>query len=97
VGSLVSFARHGRVFVWLGGVLPAFRSTQANALLYWDAIQWARRLGADSVDLVGLPTAGIAHFKRQFGGVLTEYTVSRRESAVGRVLRAGRDRLSRSP
>jgi CelD/BcsL family acetyltransferase involved in cellulose biosynthesis len=90
VGSLVSLEHRGRALVWLGGVRPEFRSTNANTLLYWDAIEWARDLGAAEVDLVGLPDAGIARFKQQFGGALRSYTVGQRTAAAARMFQAGR-------
>jgi hypothetical protein len=95
VGGLVTFEHEGRAFVWLGGVRPDCRSTYANTLLYWDAIEWARGLGAAELDLVGLPDEGIARFKRQFGGELRSYPVARRISAAGRIMEAAGRRIRR--
>jgi hypothetical protein len=97
VGSLAAVEQHGRVLLWQAGVLPQFRGSQANVLLYWDLIGWARDLGARSVDLVGLPDEGIAHFKQQFGGKLTSYTVARRTSPLLRTLQAARIRVNARP
>jgi hypothetical protein len=95
VGSLVTLEHRRRAFVWLGGGRPEYRSSNASTLLYWDAIEWARELGAVEVDLVGLPDAGIARFKGQFGGDLRSYTVGQRISTAGRMLEAGQARLER--
>jgi hypothetical protein len=86
LGSVVAFAHDGAALLWQGGVPPGFRGTQANVLLHWDAICWARRIGAHSFDLVGLPDEGIGRFKSQFGGSLQQYTVAQRNSALARVI-----------
>jgi hypothetical protein len=73
LGSLLSVSAGGVVLVWLGGVLPEHRSTRANVPLYWDAIRWAHRQGAHTLDMVGVPDEGIRRFKSQFGGTLHSY------------------------
>jgi hypothetical protein len=86
VGSLVSLAAGPFALMWQGGVLPQYRSTHANVLLYWDSIRWAHQVGARSIDLVGIPDPGIGRFKSQFGGRLAEYVVARRQSHIGRAI-----------
>ncbi|MEA3214011.1 MAG: hypothetical protein QOJ19_167 [Acidimicrobiia bacterium] len=97
VGGLVSIATEDRALIWQGGVLPDFRGTHANVLLYWDAIKWAHRIGVGSIDLVGVPDEGIGRFKSQFGASLTEYVVGQRQSAFGRLIeKTRRNALTRS-
>jgi CelD/BcsL family acetyltransferase involved in cellulose biosynthesis len=86
VGSMVSLMYAGSALLWQGGVLPEHRQTNANTALFWDGIVWARSMGATTVDLVGLPDAGIERFKRQFGGTLESYVVARRPTWVWTLL-----------
>jgi hypothetical protein len=78
VGALLSIAHAGRAVMWQGGVLREHRNSYANVLLYWDAIRWARGIGCESIDLVGVPDEGIRRFKSQFGGPVHLYAVARR-------------------
>jgi hypothetical protein len=73
LGSLLTVATAETAFLWLGGVLPEHRSSRGNVLLHWDAIRWAQQRGIASVDMIGVPDAGIGRFKSQFGGVLHSY------------------------
>jgi hypothetical protein len=73
MGSLLTVSTPDTAFLWLGGVLPEFRTSRANVLLYWEAIQWAADRGVRTVDLVGVPDPGIGRFKSQFGGTLHGY------------------------
>ncbi|MCW2534316.1 MAG: Methicillin resistance protein [Modestobacter sp.] len=73
LGSLLSISSGEVVVLWQGGLLPEHRATRANVLLYWDAVLWAHRHGARTVDLAGVPDAGVARFKSQFGGTLYSY------------------------
>jgi hypothetical protein len=75
VGALVTLGLGTAGQVWQGGVLPQYRSTHANTLLYWDSIRWASESGLHTLDLVGLPDEGIERFKSQFGGVRHTYPV----------------------
>ncbi len=75
VGALVTLGLGTAGQVWQGGVLPQYRSTHANTLLYWDSIRWASENGLHTLDLVGLPDEGIERFKSQFGGVRHTYPV----------------------
>lgn len=100
VGSLLTVCHEDRAVAWLGGVLPEHRRTNANPLLYWDAIRWAHERGAATLDLSGVPTPEIAAYKKQFGGALVDYPVvvrrppgaeqarDRARSAVERLRRA---------
>ena len=47
--------------------------TRANYLLKWEAIRSSRDAGAETYDLWGLATGGIAHFKTGFGGREVRY------------------------
>jgi CelD/BcsL family acetyltransferase involved in cellulose biosynthesis len=78
VGSLVTLGSGSTGLVWQGGVLPEHRGTHANTLLYWDGIRWASEQGLRTLDLVGVPDAGIGRFKSQFGGVRCTYPVLQR-------------------
>ena len=80
VGALVTLGLGTAGQVWQGGVLPRYRSTHANTLLYWDSIRWASENGLRTLDLVGLPDEGIERFKSQFGGVRRTYPVLRRSA-----------------
>jgi hypothetical protein len=73
LGSLVTLLYEGSAATWLGGILPQHRDTNAGVLMYWDALRWANEQGASTLDLVGLPDAGIDQFKRQFGGEKLHY------------------------
>ncbi|WP_297344293.1 GNAT family N-acetyltransferase [Amnibacterium sp.] len=95
VGSLVTLMDGARAVMWQGGVLPQHRSTQANTLLYWDAIEWASRSGAAAIDLVGSPDDGIDVFKKQFGGRRVPYLTLTAEALASRVLGDARRRIRR--
>lgn len=82
VGSMMSFQSESAALIWQGGVLPEYRATNAGAALYWDAIVWASKRGAQTIDLVGLPDAGIARFKSEFGGKLVSYVVTQRQNKL---------------
>lgn len=75
VGCQVALLYEGVAVGWLGGVLPEHRGTRANVALYWDTIEWASQRGARSMDLVGVPNAGIDRFKSQFGARRQDYVV----------------------
>ncbi|WP_370095386.1 GNAT family N-acetyltransferase [Streptacidiphilus sp. MAP12-20] len=87
VGTLVTLLHHDYATCWMGGVLPEYRSSQANMLLHWDAIRWARRSGASSLDLVGVPNERIRNIKRQYGGSLYTYPVLQRMAPGWRQVR----------
>lgn len=93
VGTMVTFISGRNALLWHGGVLPAHRGTQANVLLYWDAIAWARARGARSVDLIGLPDDGIDLFKKQFGGERMPHPVLLHTSRVFTLADAAKARL----
>lgn len=63
---------------WMGGVMRQHQKTNAAVALYWDAISWAHGIGSNHIDLVGVPTPGIAKFKKQFGGHLYAYLTGHR-------------------
>ena len=88
LGSLLTVRHEDRAVAWLGGVLPEHRRTNANPLLYWDALEWARSTGALTLDLSGTPTPEIAAFKKQFGGDLVDYPVALRRTAAAALRRA---------
>jgi hypothetical protein len=86
VGCLASLIHDSHAIGWVGGIFPRYRSTNANAVLYWDAITWAHREGAKVFDMAGVPDEGIGRFKRQFGGQLVEYPVAVKSSFAWRTL-----------
>jgi lipid II:glycine glycyltransferase (peptidoglycan interpeptide bridge formation enzyme) len=47
--------------------------SRANYLLKWEAIRSSKEQGAETYDLWGLATGGIAHFKTGFGGREVRY------------------------
>jgi peptidoglycan pentaglycine glycine transferase (the first glycine) len=57
-----------RVVEPYGGMTADGGESRANYLLKWEAIRSSREQGAESYDLWGLATGGIAHFKTGFGG-----------------------------
>jgi lipid II:glycine glycyltransferase (peptidoglycan interpeptide bridge formation enzyme) len=57
-----------RVVEPYGGMTAAGAVSRANYLLKWEAIRRSREGGAQTYDLWGLATGGIAHFKTGFGG-----------------------------
>ena len=57
-----------RVVEPYGGMTQAGADTRANYLLKWEAIRSSKEAGAETYDLWGLATGGIAHFKTGFGG-----------------------------
>jgi peptidoglycan pentaglycine glycine transferase (the first glycine) len=62
-----------RVVEPYGGMTSAGADSRANYLLKWEAIRTSREQGAQSYDLWGLATGGIAHFKTGFGGREVRY------------------------
>ncbi len=62
-----------RVVEPYGGMTQAGADTRANYLLKWEAIRSSRDAGAETYDLWGLATGGIAHFKTGFGGREVRY------------------------
>jgi CelD/BcsL family acetyltransferase involved in cellulose biosynthesis len=78
IASLIVLLFEGRACLWVGGVHPEHRTTQANVAMFWAGIRWAAERGALTLDMVGLPDPGIERFKRQFGGELRDYPVLRR-------------------
>jgi lipid II:glycine glycyltransferase (peptidoglycan interpeptide bridge formation enzyme) len=62
-----------RVVEPYGGMTQAGADTRANYLLKWEAIRSSRDGGAETYDLWGLATGGIAHFKTGFGGREVRY------------------------
>jgi peptidoglycan pentaglycine glycine transferase (the first glycine) len=63
---LVSFSK--RVVDLYGGTTRDGDATRANYILKWEAIQCSRAAGFTEYDMWGLPHAGIAQFKKGFGG-----------------------------
>ena len=68
---LVSFGK--RVVDLYGGTTGHGDATRANYVLKWEAIQRSRAAGFIEYDLWGLPHAGIAQFKKGFGGREVRY------------------------
>ena len=62
-----------RVVEPYGGMTQAGADSRANYLLKWEAIRSSRDAGAETYDLWGLATGGIAHFKTGFGGREVHY------------------------
>ena len=93
LGCLVTLLYEGRALGWVGGVLPEHRATNANLLMYWDAIAWSHDRGASSLDMVGAPSRGIGSFKKQFGGDLVDYLVLKRAVPGWRQMQGGVGRL----
>lgn len=90
-----------RVVEPYGGMTAAGAESRANYLLKWEAIRSSRAAGAQTYDLWGLATGGIAHFKTGFGGREVRYIgawdlvldpLGRR---VYEIAQAGRVRLAR--
>lgn len=73
---LVTLRDRDRAYMWAGGGLSRYRQQNPNALLYWDAIQWALARGCTNLDMVATPDEGIARFKAGFGCVETPYLVA---------------------
>lgn len=78
---LISLRDRERAYPCIGGGRFRRRQINPNALLYWDAICWARASGCAAIDMVGNPDDGIATFKAAFGSVTTPYVVANRESS----------------
>ena len=62
-----------RVVEPYGGMTAAGAESRANYLLKWEAIRSSKEQGAETYDLWGLATGGIAHFKTGFGGREVRY------------------------
>jgi peptidoglycan pentaglycine glycine transferase (the first glycine) len=62
-----------RVVEPYGGMTTAGADQRANYLLKWEAIRTSKDDGAETYDLWGLATGGIAHFKTGFGGREVRY------------------------
>ena len=62
-----------RVVEPYGGMTLSGAESRANYLLKWEAIRSSREQGAETYDLWGLATGGIAHFKTGFGGSEVRY------------------------
>jgi lipid II:glycine glycyltransferase (peptidoglycan interpeptide bridge formation enzyme) len=62
-----------RVVEPYGGMTQSGAESRANYLLKWEAIRTSRERGAETYDLWGLATGGIAHFKTGFGGREVRY------------------------
>lgn len=77
-------------YMWMGGGQSCYRHANPNALLYWDAICWARARGCCSINMVATPDEGIARFKSGFGCTERPYVLATRETsrAVALVRRA---------
>lgn len=71
------FATGHRIFFWQSGTDPSYRSV--DALVTWHELLRARDAGIREADFVGVPTEGIATYKRRFGAVERNYTVMHRE------------------
>ncbi|MES2209020.1 MAG: peptidoglycan bridge formation glycyltransferase FemA/FemB family protein [Chloroflexota bacterium] len=56
-----------------GGITVAGSEHRANYLLKWDAMNRSRDAGAETYDMWGLSSPGIAHFKAGFGGREVRY------------------------
>jgi CelD/BcsL family acetyltransferase involved in cellulose biosynthesis len=94
----VTFMQAGRAFAWQAGVDPAYQSEYPQVLLAWHRLQWARRLGATELDMVGAPNEGIARYKRHFGAQERPYTVLQRQARPHRIAHSALSRLkSRQP
>jgi peptidoglycan pentaglycine glycine transferase (the first glycine) len=62
-----------RVVEPYGGMTVRGAESRANYLLKWEAIRSSKEQGAETYDLWGLATGGIAHFKTGFGGREVRY------------------------
>jgi lipid II:glycine glycyltransferase (peptidoglycan interpeptide bridge formation enzyme) len=62
-----------RVVEPYGGMTASGGESRANYLLKWEAIRTSKEHGAETYDLWGLATGGIAHFKTGFGGREVRY------------------------
>ncbi|HEV7187928.1 MAG TPA: GNAT family N-acetyltransferase [Blastococcus sp.] len=86
IGSSLSVANDDIAHGWLGALLPEHRKSRANVALYWDAICWAQQRGVRTLDMIGIPDAGIRRFKSQFGGTVHTYTRLQRTTPLGRAI-----------
>lgn len=77
----ITIADGARAYFWQGASRNRFRNVNPNALVYWDAICWARERGYTALDMVGNPDPGIAYYKSTFGSVETPYLVAYRENS----------------
>jgi lipid II:glycine glycyltransferase (peptidoglycan interpeptide bridge formation enzyme) len=73
VAALFLVSCSKRVVDLYGGTTDEGNATRANYLLKWEAIQRSRAAGFTEYDLWGLPHAGIARFKKGFGGREAHY------------------------
>jgi lipid II:glycine glycyltransferase (peptidoglycan interpeptide bridge formation enzyme) len=92
VATLLLVSCGKRVVDLYGGTTPEGDATRANYVLKWEAIEKCREAGIKQYDLWGLPRAGIAQFKANWGGREVEYVGAWDlvTSRVGRVvLKAG--------
>ena len=74
--AMVGFVKgFDTAYAWLPGADPAFQSSGALSLLYWEFL---KRTCYQKFDFVGANLASIAKFKRGFGGDLARYFVVER-------------------
>lgn len=73
VAALFLVSCSKRVVDLYGGTTGDGDATRANYVLKWEAIQRSRAAGFTEYDLWGLPHAGIARFKKGFGGREVRY------------------------
>jgi CelD/BcsL family acetyltransferase involved in cellulose biosynthesis len=90
----ISFTNANRAFGWQAGVDPSYRSEYPQVLLVWRRLQWALRMGATELDMVGSPNEGIARYKRHFGALERPYTVLQRQARPYRIAQSARSRLA---
>ncbi len=78
---LVTLIDGVHAYMWMGGGQSCYRHVNPNALLYWDAICWARARGCRAIDMVATPDDGIARFKSGFGCTERPYVLAMRETS----------------
>lgn len=78
----------------LGASDGRFRSSGAQSLVLWEAIQFASR-HSRIFDFEGSMVEGIENFFRQFGGVCTPFYEIRKEAFLSEVLTAAKPRVKR--
>lgn len=75
MGAQLSLVHGGRAYGWLIGAADGQRGAGVQAALLWASVRTAREAGLDTVDLGGVPTPGIRHFKLSAGAEAEEYAV----------------------
>jgi hypothetical protein len=69
------FLVYGSTLYYCDGVsVVADRKLRPNNLIQWEIIRWACREGLRTYDMLGADIAGIAQFKKGFGGEFVPYT-----------------------